>query len=69
MLPVLGGEEASAGAVASHYAHALRGFVVERGDEASVRGLPVLSTDTVMRTREDRVRLAEDVLRFAGELA
>lgn len=69
MLPVLDAEQASAGAVAHHYQPLLGGFVVERGDEAAVRGGRVLPTQTIMRSREDRVRLAEEVLRFAGELA
>lgn len=69
MVPVLGREEASAGAVARHYSGMLRGFVVERGDETTVRDVRVLPTSTIMRTREDRVRLAREVLGFAEELA
>jgi hypothetical protein len=69
MLPLLGGNEPSAGAVARHYSGLLRGFVVERGDEAGARDVRLLSTETIMRTREDRIRLAEEVLRFAEELA
>lgn len=69
MLPVLDGEEASAGAIARHYSNLLDGFVVERGDEAFVHDVPVSGEETVMRTREDRIRLAEHVLRFAEGLA
>jgi LPPG:FO 2-phospho-L-lactate transferase len=68
MLPVLGAGRASAGAVAGHYSRLLSGFVVERGDESDVHDVRVLSTGTVMRTREDRIRLAADVLKFAEEL-
>jgi LPPG:FO 2-phospho-L-lactate transferase len=68
MLPILDGEEASAGAVARHYSSLLDGFVVERGDEGSVRDVRVSATETVMRTNEDRINLARDVLRFAEEL-
>jgi hypothetical protein len=41
-------------------------MVIEAGDAAP--RVPTLPTRTVMSTREDRVRLAGDVLRFAGEL-
>jgi LPPG:FO 2-phospho-L-lactate transferase len=69
MLPVLGSEGVSAGAVARHYAPLLRGFVVERGDESTVRDVRVCPTGTVMRSSEDRIRLARDILRFAEEIA
>jgi LPPG:FO 2-phospho-L-lactate transferase len=69
MLPALGAGAASAGAVARHYSGLLRGFVVEHGDEDGVSGVRVLSTSTVMRTREDRIRLARETLTFAEELA
>jgi hypothetical protein len=44
-------------------------MVVERGDEATVGSLPVLGASTVMRSREDRLRLAREVLAFAAEVA
>lgn len=69
MLPVLGAGAPSAGAVARHYAGLLRGMVVEHGDAETVTGPRVLSASTVMRTREDRIRLAREVLSFAEELA
>jgi len=68
MLPALAGEAPSAGAVARHYAGLVTGVVIERGDERSVRGMPALGTETIMRTREDRIRLARDVLAFADGL-
>jgi LPPG:FO 2-phospho-L-lactate transferase len=70
MLPALDGQAPSAGAVARHYGSLLSGFVVEHGDEAEVQalGLPVHATGSVMRTLQDRARLARDVLRFAETL-
>ena len=68
MLPALAGDAPSAGAVARHYADLITGVVVERGDEKTVSGLPVVGTDTIMKTRDDRIRLARDVLRFAESL-
>jgi LPPG:FO 2-phospho-L-lactate transferase len=69
MIPQLTGEAASAGAIARHYRGLLRAMVVERGDEATVGSLPVLGASTVMRSREDRLRLAREVLAFAAEVA
>jgi LPPG:FO 2-phospho-L-lactate transferase len=70
MLPALNGHAASASAVARHYGSLLGAFVVEHGDEADLAGLPlrVHATGTVMRTMQDRARLALDVLRFAETL-
>ncbi len=66
MIPELTGEPPSAGAVARHY-----GGLLERdGRRARRRGavvaMPVLATSTVMRTRDDRLRLAREVLEFAA---
>jgi LPPG:FO 2-phospho-L-lactate transferase len=63
MIPELDGVPPSAAAVAAHYP-GLRGMVVERGD--AVPGLPVLATDTVMRSPAESERLAREVLDFAG---
>ena len=64
----------SARAVAEHYRGLLTGMVIDRqdrGEEAGLRslGTRVLVTDTVMRTSEDRRRLAAEVLEFASSLA
>lgn len=67
MIRDLAGEEASAGAVARAYGPLLHGYVVERGDEAGI-SVPVLATETVMRTREEAARLAREVLAFAARL-
>lgn len=69
MIQELTGEPASAGAVARHYRGLLRAMVVERGDEGTVASMPVRGTSTVMRTRDDRLRLAREVLAFAAEVA
>lgn len=72
MIEQLRGEPASALAVARHYGRLLRGLVVERGDEpppGALPGVTVLATDTVMRSRADRRRLAEAVLHVAAEVA
>jgi LPPG:FO 2-phospho-L-lactate transferase len=68
MIPQLAGRPASAAAVAAHYGGLLRGIVVERGDEADVRGVAVHATATVMQGGADRLRLAREVLAFAESL-
>ena len=69
MIRDLTGEAASAGAVARHYRGLLGAMVVERGDEGTVAGIPVLATATVMRSRDDRLVLAREILAFAAEVA
>jgi LPPG:FO 2-phospho-L-lactate transferase len=66
MIPELAGVPATAGAVARHYGSLLRGLVVERGDEHDVAGVAVHATGTLMRSRDDRLRLAEATLAFAA---
>jgi LPPG:FO 2-phospho-L-lactate transferase len=74
MIATLAGEPPSAAAVARHYGGLLAGMVVERGDEAAfaedaaLRGLPVLATDTIMRSKAERLRLARETLAFAGRV-
>jgi LPPG:FO 2-phospho-L-lactate transferase len=66
MIPALLGRPASSEAIADHYGRLLGGFVVEPGDASPV--VPrVLETPVVMKDREDRARLAREVLRFAVE--
>ncbi len=62
MIPQLTGRVASAGAIADHYGELLDGIAVQTGDAAAVR---TLETDVIMSDREDRERLARDVLAFA----
>jgi LPPG:FO 2-phospho-L-lactate transferase len=58
------GIEPSALAVAQHYGGLLSGFVLDKVDERLLSEMPVSAwaMDTIMKTREDRRRLAEDVL-------
>ncbi len=71
MIPELAGMPPSAGAVVRHYGGLLRGIVVERGDEATVDApsCVVRGTSTIMRSRDDRLRLAREVLALAAEVA
>jgi LPPG:FO 2-phospho-L-lactate transferase len=69
MIPALAGEPASAGAVARHYGSLLSGFVVEHGDEQSIEGPALYGTQTIMQSRDDRARLARQVLAFAETIA
>jgi LPPG:FO 2-phospho-L-lactate transferase len=68
MIGDLTGKTPSAGAVADHYRGLLNAMVVERGDESTVSSVPVLGTSTVMRSRDDRLRLAREVLAFCAEV-
>ncbi len=52
-------------AIAKHYGPRLAGIVVEEGDEAGLAGVRVHSARTIMRTRDDSLRLAREVLAFA----
>ena len=56
--------------VARHYASLLTGFVVDRVDEKEkvaiqALGIEVLVTDTLMKSRSDRLRLAAEAIQFA----
>ena len=70
MIPELTGQPPTAAAIAQHYGSLLAGIVVERGDEEGfgASGIAVLACDTVMRSREDSLRLAREVLAFAGSV-
>lgn len=69
MLQSLSGWPASASSVARYYGPLLRGYVIERGDRAPLDAtLPVLATETVMKTRADSRTLAHALLEFAKEL-
>jgi LPPG:FO 2-phospho-L-lactate transferase len=68
MIPDLTGSPASAAAIVAHYGGLLSGIVVERGDEAGVTTIPVLGTDTIMRSRADSLVLAREVLAFAARV-
>lgn len=64
----------SALAVARHYGKLLDGFVLDvrdaaLADELRALDLPLLITDTLMKTLADRQRLARETLAFAATLA
>jgi LPPG:FO 2-phospho-L-lactate transferase len=65
------GFESSALAVAKHFQDLLSGWVIDRQDEALASeiaslGMRVFVADTIMKTTEDRLRLAEEILDFAS---
>jgi LPPG:FO 2-phospho-L-lactate transferase len=67
------GVEPSAAAVARHYQGLIDGFVMDTADagsapEISRLGMAVRSTQTIMRTQEDRAALARDCLALADTL-
>jgi LPPG:FO 2-phospho-L-lactate transferase len=49
-----------AGSIAAHYGKLLDGFLLDQVDQAMADrlGLPVLTADTIMRTLDDRIRVA-----------
>jgi LPPG:FO 2-phospho-L-lactate transferase len=68
------GLEVSPFGVARHYQELLTGFVIDQRDEtlrnavAFDLGVRTMVTDTLMKTDDDRVRLAREVLEFAVQL-
>jgi LPPG:FO 2-phospho-L-lactate transferase len=66
MIAALTGKQPSAAVVAAHYGGLLSGMVIERGDE--VPRLRTHATNTIMKGREDRKRLALELLAFAESL-
>ena len=65
MIPNLALREPSAQAIAAHYRR-LDGIVIETGD--TVDGVVSHATSTIMGGREDRARLAEEVLDFVDRV-
>ena len=65
------GVEISPASVAEHYGDVIDGYVVDARDDASLLppNLATLTTNILMHTLEDKVRLAGDVLRFCADLA
>jgi LPPG:FO 2-phospho-L-lactate transferase len=65
------GIEPSALAVANHYRGLVKDFVIDTIDrslQGGIRelGMQVLVTNTLMKSHDDRSRLAQDILRFIG---
>jgi LPPG:FO 2-phospho-L-lactate transferase len=58
-------------AIARHYAGLIDGLVIDREDAALAEAIatPTLVTNTLMRTRDDKISLARQCLAFCAELA
>ena len=65
------GIEVSNASLAAHYHDLLDGLIIDTADADQIRGIdvPVHATGTLMQSLEDRVRLADEALAFAGALA
>jgi LPPG:FO 2-phospho-L-lactate transferase len=59
----------SARAVAEHYDGLLTGFVLDAADKDTITDLPCLHTHILMENDADKTTLANQVLKFARELA
>jgi LPPG:FO 2-phospho-L-lactate transferase len=55
--------------IAAHYADLIDGLLIDSGDDAEGVSIPVARTATLMRSLEDRARVAQAALDFAGALA
>jgi LPPG:FO 2-phospho-L-lactate transferase len=66
------GFKPSAAAVAQHYGDILDGFVLDNADRAEFgniqRGIIPLITDIIMKDKKDRIRLAEETLKFGESI-
>ena len=62
------GLDPSAAGVAARYGDLLDGYVLDDNDAGSVSGLPVFTTQTLMKTLADRERLARFVLQAADSI-
>jgi LPPG:FO 2-phospho-L-lactate transferase len=67
------GLDPSALAVARHYGDLLDGYIIDAGDMSAARQsgatLPLHACDIIMKTLDDKIRLARHCLDFANELA
>ncbi len=61
------GQEVSNTAIARHYQGVIDGLVIDTGDEAP-EGIAIERTDTMMRTDQDKARVAKVALNFALRL-
>jgi LPPG:FO 2-phospho-L-lactate transferase len=55
--------------IAAHYAGLIDGLLIDSGDDAEGVAVPVARTATLMRSLEDRARVAQAALDLAGALA
>jgi LPPG:FO 2-phospho-L-lactate transferase len=64
------GIKPSALAVFEHYRGLLTGFIIDKNDETLAKeiSIPTLTTGIIMKSREDRRHLAQDVLDFISRL-
>ncbi|TFH28524.1 MAG: hypothetical protein E4H00_08655 [Myxococcales bacterium] len=67
MLPQIAGREPSAEAVAKHYEGLLDGYAVHPGDRFATT-VPLLETNILIQSVEDRVGLAFELIEFARSL-
>ena len=65
------GLQPDSGAVARHYEGLIDGFVIDSEDETLQKdmALPIVVTNTMMRTLDDRITLARQCLAFCSRLA
>ena len=65
------GIPATSTAIAAHYRGLIHGLVIDDGDRGDLAALdmPAIAARTMMRDVADRIRLAEDVLEFAAQVA
>jgi LPPG:FO 2-phospho-L-lactate transferase len=67
MLPEISGREPSAEAVALHYEGLLNGYAVHHGDSFTAP-FPLLETNILIQSKEDRVGFAFELIEFARSL-
>ena len=68
MIRDLSCEPPSAHAIVQHYGKLLWGFVVQTGDEHGLTAPRLRATQTIMKTQDDSIALARDVLALAEEV-
>jgi LPPG:FO 2-phospho-L-lactate transferase len=64
------GIQPSALAIAHHYGKLLTGFIMDTSDSGLSKemSIPIIKVNTLMKTKDDRQRLAEDVLNLVYNL-
>lgn len=62
------GLDVSAKVIADHYGGVIDGLVVDEADPALVLDLPTVRADTMMRTLNDRIRVAQVALKLADHV-
>ena len=70
------GIEPTAAAVADHYGDFLDGYIIDQQDVGLIPEIERIGSgklkchciDTLMKTREDRIRVADDVVNFGIDL-